>query len=157
MQVQFYVLSDAQQQPSAELAAPGFQGLANVPAHFTLACQLCADLYRAGQRVLVFCENQQDAELLDEVLWQFDAERFVPHNLAGEGPQRGAPIEISWQTPKSSRQVLVNLTASIPTFANRFVQIIEFVPVAEALKTAAREKYKHYRQLGVTPETINAS
>ena len=157
MQVQFYVLSDAQQQPSAELAAPGFQGLANVPAHFTLACQLCADLYRAGQRVIVFCETQQDAELLDEVLWQFDAERFVPHNLAGEGPQRGAPIEISWQTPKSSRQVLVNLTASIPTFANRFVQIIEFVPVAEALKIAAREKYKHYRQLGVTPETINAS
>ncbi len=157
MQVQFYVLSNAQQQPSTELAAPSASGLANVPAHFTLACQLCADLYRAGQRVLVFCENQQDAELLDEVLWQFDAERFVPHNLAGEGPQRGAPIEISWQTPKSSRQVLVNLTASISTFANRFVQIIEFVPVAEAQKTAAREKYKHYRQLGVTPETINAS
>ena len=155
MQVQFYLPP-----PSAEASdsvEPSTVAAAQRLAQIQRVCQLCASLYRQSLKVFVYCANQQDAELVDEVLWQFDAERFVPHNLAGEGPQRGAPIEISWQTPKSSRQVLVNLTASIPTFANRFVQIIEFVPVAEALKTAAREKYKHYRQLGVTPETINAS
>ena len=152
MQVKFYVLSEPQPD-NAE--APTVQPNP-VPAEYLFACQLCADLYRQGQRVFVFCQNQQDAELLDEVLWQFDAERFVPHNLAGEGPQRGAPIEISWQLPKSSRQVLINLTESIPSFANRYMQVIEFVPVAADKKSNAREKYKQYRQLGVTPETINA-
>ena len=151
MQVKFYVLSE----PQPDNTATPTHAASTVPAEYLFACQLCADFYRQGLRVYVFCQNQQDAELLDEVLWQFDAERFVPHNLAGEGPQRGAPIEISWQMPKSSRQVLINLTESIPSFANRYMQVIEFVPVAADKKSNAREKYKQYRQLGVTPETIN--
>lgn len=139
MQVQFYLLQQDE--------------LAGMPAHFALTCQLCAGLFRANQRVFVYCPNQQDAEAVDEVLWQFDAERFVPHNLAGEGPARGAPVEISWQGPRTSRQVLINLTDTVPAFANRFSQIIEFVPAAEHGKAAARQKFKHYRQLGVEPQT----
>lgn len=138
MQVQFYLLQTDE--------------LAGVPAHFALTCQLCADLYRQNLRVFVYCPNQQDAEAVDEVLWQFDAERFVPHNLAGEGPARGAPVEISWQGPKSSRQVLINLTDTVPAFASRFSQVIEFVPADEAGKVTARQKFKHYRQSGVEPQ-----
>lgn len=144
MQVQFYLLPAAE---SPDEPAP-------LPAHFALVCRLCADLYRANQRVLVFCANQQDAEALDEVLWQFDAERFVPHNLAGEGPPRGAPVEISWLPPKNSRQVLINLTATVPAFASRFSHIIEFVPADDAGKASARERFKHYRQHGIEPQTL---
>ena len=139
MQVQFYLLNPDEP--------------AQLPALLLQTCRLCAELYRANQRVFVYCPNQQDAERLDEVLWQFDAERFVPHNLAGEGPARGAPVEISWQGPRTSRQVLINLTDTVPAFANRFSQIIEFVPAAEHGKAAARQKFKHYRQLGVEPQT----
>jgi len=145
MQVQFYLLPD---QPTAAHEP------ATMPAHVALVCQLCADFYRAGLRVLVFCANQQDAELLDEVLWQFDAERFVPHNLTGEGPPRGAPIEISWLPPKNSRQVLINLTAMVPAFASRFSQIIEFVPADDTGKASARQRFKHYRQHGIEPQTV---
>ena len=145
MQVQFYLLPD--QTTAAHEPA-------TMPAHVALVCQLCADFYRAGLRVLVFCANQQDAELLDEVLWQFDAERFVPHNLTGEGPPRGAPIEISWLPPKNSRQVLINLTATVPAFASRFSQIIEFVPADDTGKASARQRFKHYRQHGIEPQTV---
>jgi DNA polymerase-3 subunit chi len=120
-------------------------------------CQLCASLYRQSLKVFVYCANQQDAELVDEVLWQFDAHSFVPHNLAGEGPARGAPVEISWSAPRTQRQVLINLTSTVPDFVHRFSQIIEFVPAAESDKDIARQKYKHYRQLGVTPQTVPAS
>lgn len=148
MQVQFYL-------PATTASTNA--DTATVPAAILQACLLCADFYRNNQKVFVYCANQQDAEQLDEVLWQFDAHSFVPHNLAGEGPARGAPIEISWLPPKNSRQVLVNLTSTVPAFANRFSQIIEFVPQAEADKEIARQKYKHYRQLGVTPQTVQAS
>ncbi len=148
MAVTFYVLADGQQLPENELRTS--------PAHFALACQLCADFYQANQRVFVYTANQQDAELIDQLLWQFDADRFVPHNLAGEGPARGAPVEISWQAPKQSRQVLVNLAPDMPTFANRFANIIEFVPAEDAAKAQARERYKQYRQSGITPATVNA-
>lgn len=144
MQVSFYVVNPSQPEP------------ATAPAHVAFACQLCADLYRAKKRVFVYTANQQEAEQFDELLWQFEPERFVPHNLAGEGPAYGAPVEISWQPPKQSRQVLLNLSTEIPAFANRFQQIIEFVPADEQLKAQARERYKQYRQLGITPQTINA-
>ncbi|MDX5406274.1 MAG: DNA polymerase III subunit chi [Chromatiaceae bacterium] len=151
MHVSFYLLGTAQ----AYLAAPQNE-LSTTPAHFALACQLCADLYRARQRVFVYTASQQQAEAFDELLWQFDAERFVPHNLAGEGPKHGAPVEISWLPPRQNRQVLINLADTVPAFANRFSQIIEFVPVAEHDKALARARFKHYRQLGLTPDTINA-
>lgn len=144
MQVSFYVVNPSQHEP------------ADAPAHVAFACQLCADLYRAKKRVFVYTASQQEAEQFDELLWQFEPERFVPHNLAGEGPAYGAPVEISWQPPKQSRQVLLNLSTEIPAFANRFQQIIEFVPADEQLKAQARERYKQYRQLGITPQTINA-
>ena len=144
MQVQFYL-------PATTASTNA--DTATVPAAILQACLLCADFYRNNQKVFVYCANQQDAEQLDEVLWQFDAHSFVPHNLAGEGPARGAPIEISWLPPKNSRQVLINLTSTVPVFVNRFSQIIEFVPAAEHGKAAARQKFKHYRQLGVEPQT----
>jgi len=147
MQVNFYLLDETA--PQNELST--------VPAHFALACQLCADLYRAKQRVFVYTADQQQAEVFDELLWQFDAERFVPHNLSGEGPRYGAPVEISWQAPRQNRHVLVNLADTVPAFANRFNQIIEFVPADAQLKAQARERFKHYRQLGVTPQTVNAN
>ncbi len=145
-QVSFYLLPE--QAAEAELQ------LASEPAFFHVAAKLCADLYQAGQRVFVFCQNQADAELLDEVLWRFDPERFVPHNLAGEGPARGAPVEISWLPPSNARPVLINLSATVPPFSQRFQQIIEFVPAEEQLKVQARERFKFYRQSGLTPQTV---
>lgn len=144
MQVSFYLLQDTSNE------------LSTAPAHFAFACQLCADLYRAKQRVFVYTADQQQAEAFDELLWQFDAERFVPHNLTGEGPRYGAPVEIGWQAPRQNRNVLINLADTVPAFANRFSQIIEFVPAAEQLKAQARERFKQYRQLGVNPQTITA-
>jgi DNA polymerase-3 subunit chi len=148
MAVTFYVLAEGQQSTENELST--------TPAHFALACQLCANFYRANQRVFIYAASQQDAELIDQLLWQFDADSFVPHNLCGEGPARGAPVEISWQPPRQSRQILINLTSDIPAFANRFADIIEFVPAQAAAKAQARERYKHYRQSGITPTTVNA-
>lgn len=145
MAVTFYVLT----------ASPSEQNeLSPTPAHFALACQLCADLYRTKQRVFVYTADQAQAEAFDQKLWQFDAERFVPHNLSGEGPSYGAAVEIGWQAPKQNRPVLINLTEHVPDFAQRFKQIIEFVPTQEQLKAQARERYKQYRQRGITPSTI---
>lgn len=146
MQVSFYLLPDTSQN---ELSQP--------PAHFALACQLCADLYRARQRVFVYTAGQQQAEAFDELLWQFDAERFVPHNLSGEGPAYGAPVEIGWQPPRQNRPVLLNLADTVPDFINRFSQVIEFVPADDAGKAQARERFKQYRQLGINPQTVNAA
>lgn len=157
MSVTFYVLAEPAGLASDMISATAdiANELSPAPAHFAFACQLCADLYRAKQRVFVYTADQQQAELIDELLWQFEPDSFVPHNLTGEGPARGTPIEIGWQAPRQSRQVLINLTGTMPEFARRFARVIEFVPAEPALKAQARERYKQYRQAGITPETVN--
>ncbi|SUC33260.1 DNA polymerase III subunit chi [Providencia rettgeri] len=46
-------------------------------AHEWLACELAAQMWRSGKRVLVACETQLQAEKIDEALWQRDPHQFV--------------------------------------------------------------------------------
>lgn len=119
-------------------------------SHEWLACQLTAENWRMGKRVLIACEDQIQAEKLDEILWQSEPHQFVPHNLANEGPHYGAPIELCWPTKRgiSARDILINLQLTLANFATAFHEVIDFVPIDEHLKQLARERYKTYRNMG---------
>lgn len=121
-----------------------------------LACQLTKARFRQNQTLFLLTQTQTQAEQLDEMLWQQDPNSFVPHGLSDEATVTQAPVEIGTGMPKRSRQVLINLADSIPAFANRFAQIIDFVPSDESQKQQARDRYKQYRALGFTLETVPA-
>ena len=129
---------------------------ATMPQHHELACKLAGEFYQQGQRVYIHTNDESAANHVDEYLWQLDANSFVPHNLQGEGPRNGAPVEIGFQPPRHRYQVLINLHDHTPQFAVNFNQIIDFVPHQDGLKQQARERYKHYRQTGLQLLTVNA-
>ena len=134
----------------------------SVSEQWLLACRLAAQYFRAKRRCLVLFSDQKSAEEFDELLWQQPMDAFVPHNLTGEGPTNGAPVEISWtgdneNTNYNSRQVLINLTDALPEECQKFRQIVDFVPVAEQAKQAARDRYKQYRASGFQMSTEAAS
>jgi len=139
-QVMFYQLEEEKRENEAENKTAE-------QSHFH-ACLQAANFYRQNQRVFIYSADQQTAHQLDELLWAFQPDSFVPHNLPGEGPRNGAAVEISWQPPTNRRTVLINLTSTVPNFANQFSHIIDFVPSDETLKQQARERYKGYRQWG---------
>lgn len=124
-----------------------------IPAHFDLAARSAAKLYRAGQRVFIYVDTVEDAHAIDEHLWQFDADSFVPHNLQGEGPKGGAPVEIGQMPPVGRRAILINLATHIPDFIRRFEQVYDFVPVEPMAKQAARERFKQLRTIGANIST----
>jgi DNA polymerase-3 subunit chi len=105
----------------------------------------------------MFCDDQQMAHQIDELLWSFESDSFVPHNLPGEGLASGSPVEISWQAPTNNRTVLINLSGEVPSFASQFSQIIDFVPADDELKKLARLRYRSYQQLGFTVNTAPAN
>jgi len=115
-----------------------------------LVCQLAATRWRDGARVLVACEDEAQAIRLDEALWQRPASAFVPHNLAGEGPKYGTPVELAWPQRRSNapRDLLINLLPQVADFATAFHEVIDFVPYEESLKQLARDRYKAYRRVG---------
>jgi DNA polymerase-3 subunit chi len=125
--------------------------------HLELACVQAANLYRQKKRVFIYVDDQKSAHQIDELLWAFDAQSFVPHNLPGEGLQSGSPVEISWQAPTNNRNILINLSSNVPDFARQFSQIIDFVPEQDELKQQARLRYRGYQQLGFSVETCKAT
>ena len=141
-QVIFYILPQQQASKTVSLSS-----------HFAQACSIAAFYYQKNSKVFIYTNDQEDAFSIDEHLWQFDGDSFVPHNLLGEGPHYGTPVEISWQAPTHPRQVLINLNTNAPDFAINFQQIIDFVPDSEQLKTAARTRYSTYKKMGLTLST----
>ena len=121
----------------------------DIPAHFDLGARLASEHYRQGKRVFIYVDNREDAHLIDQHLWAFEADSFVPHNLQGEGPHSGAPVEIGQTPPVSKRSVLINLATTVPDFIRRFEQVFDFVPADDKRKQLARQRYKQLRDMGV--------
>lgn len=115
-----------------------------------ITCQLAAHCWRQGKRLLIACVDETQAIRVDEALWRLPAEAFVPHNLAGEGPARGSPVELAWPDKRgsSARDLLISLLPQFADFATAYHQVIDFVPDDAALKQLARERYKAYRAAG---------
>ena len=147
----FYILQDDKTQKSDATSDNDKNRL------FHQACLQAARFYRQNQRIFIYTHDQASAHDIDEMLWAFDANSFVPHNLPGEGTNYGAAVEISWQAPTNRRSVLINLTSTVPNFANKFSHIIDFVPTDETLKQQARVRFSTCRKWGFAVETQPAS
>lgn len=144
MNVIFWLLSEQHKLPETATEH-------EVKSHWHYACVLTADLYRQHKKVLLGVQDQDHAHQIDEWLWQFQANRFIPHNLPGEGPHYGTPVEINWQPSQQRRQCFVNTCEQVPTYLKQLKGITEwhdFVPHDEAGKAAARERYKALKQAG---------
>jgi DNA polymerase-3 subunit chi len=123
-------------------------------ALWLVACRLLEKAYLAKHRVFVFCNNQQEAEKLDELLWTFKKDSFIPHNLQGEGPEPPPPIQIGFsQESRGFNDILLNMSSRIPPFYSKFKRIMEIVPAEEAGKIVSREHYKSYRAQGHNIQT----
>lgn len=129
IRVDFYLLNDSTEQ-----------------ARWLLTCRLLEKAYLRGHRAFVYCANRQEAESLDELLWTFKDNSFIPHNLQGEGPEPPPPIQIGYQDePRGFSDILVNLAAEIPSFYSRFRRVIEIVTADETAKELSRNRYREYR------------
>lgn len=137
MKIDFYLLSDKEPQSA-----------------WLFACRLLEKAYLRGHRVFVYCDDEHTAHHLDELLWTFKDDSFVPHNLQGEGPEPPPAIQIGYQDePRHYNDILLNLATSIPPFFKRFQRILEIVRDNDDAKTISRQHYREYRQLGLTINT----
>lgn len=130
--IDFYILTDG-----------------NVQARFHLACRLIEKAYKNRHRVYVHTETQDDANKIDELLWTYRDDSFLPHNLYGDGPEPAPPIQIGCAvTPEKHRDILINLSSQVPIFFERFNRVLEIVANDAVMQATARENYRQYRTRG---------
>ncbi len=136
MKVEFYVLSSAT--PEGRLRA---------------ACQLASKAWKAGLPVFLRASDEAQCAELDQLLWQFRPESFIPHNLHEEEPQ--APIVIGLdQAPAQSGGVLLNLHPQLSPHLTQFSRVIEIVNQEPQLLALCRENFRLYRQQGYDPQRV---
>lgn len=136
MRIEFYVLSSAT--PGDRLRA---------------ACQLALKAWSAGFPVFLRGSDMAQCEELDTLLWQFKAERFVPHDLHRDAPLSPVTLGVD-EVPSQEQGVLINLGSSLSPHVERFSRIIEIVNQEPALLEACRENFRSYRQRGYDPKRV---
>jgi DNA polymerase III subunit chi len=109
--------------------------------------------WRAGLPVFLRGTDAQQCAELDDLLWRFKPEAFVPHELQQDDPH--APVVIGQDEPPEAEQgVLINLNPGLSPFVERFSRVIEIVNQEADLLTACRENFRSYRQRGYDPKRV---
>jgi DNA polymerase-3 subunit chi len=122
---------------------------ADANARLRLTCRLIEKAYKNKHRIYVHTDNQQHAHQLDELLWTYREDSFLPHNLYGDGPEPAPPIQVGFAvTPEKHRDILINLSDPIPEFYRQFSRILEIITMAPEIQIAGREHYRFYRAEG---------
>lgn len=113
----------------------------------TFACRLIDKVYRDGHRIYVHTANASQASELDDHLWVFRQDSFIPHAL--ESTKLEVPVNIGFDhEPEDHQEVLINLSGVIPHFFSRFERVAEVVPVDDNRRKAARDNYAFYKERG---------
>jgi DNA polymerase-3 subunit chi len=134
-----------------------FYLLSSADAHSrrVTACRLIEKAFRQGHKVYFRAGSEQEARILDDLLWTFRQGSFVPHELYDPAlDQRETPVLIGHgAAPAGWNGVLVNLGDDVPEGYARFERLAELIDQDEAVKQAGRVRYKAYKDAGYAPET----
>lgn len=124
------------------------------------ACRLAEKAWQRGHRVFIHTDSADMARSLDDMLWTYRQDSFVPHALWRErlGVEAGRlePVLVGdGSAEPDDIDVLINLAESVPGFVERSARVAEIVPGDDPGRRSARERYRLYRERGVPIEQHN--
>ncbi len=118
-----------------------------------VVCQLCQKAYESQQLTLLLTRDPQQSQHLDQKLWTFRDDSFLPHD-SEETEGLVTPILIHDNPdPGSNRQLLINLSSAVPIYFAQFERVIELV--TDENRQQAREHYSFYKERGYPLNHVN--
>lgn len=113
-----------------------------------LVCELARKAYEANLWALILARDAAQAEEIDELLWAFDEDAYIPHQIAGTDEEDAlTPVLIAGpETDIALRPLVINLRDT--PVAGSFERVLEVVPADPAARGPLRERWKHYQSLG---------
>ena len=100
-----------------------------------------------GHQIFVQVKDEAAATALNESLWSFRPESFLPHAIVGRDDSE--PLIIGWDDPPLEHDdVLINTTGAVPGHFARFGRLAEIVAPDAATLEASREAWRFYRDRG---------
>ena len=116
-------------------------------ARQSFACRLTDKAFRQGRRVYIHMPDEASAKHLDQLLWDFRPQSFLPHCLASSTADE--PIVIGFSdSPGDHSDVLINLSLQVPDFVGRFERVTEVVTQAPEIREPLRQSARYYKDRG---------
>lgn len=135
-QVDFYILKEPDEQ-----------------ARLVFACRLTEKALGQGLKIHIHTADEQSAQDMDDLLWSFRPDSFIPHAIVGVDEEltedEDIPVFIGFGGgPVQASDLLINLSPDIPACHEDFPRIAEIVPNAEDAKSRLREHWNSYKDKG---------
>ncbi len=126
----------------------------DVHTRAVFACRLVEKAYGLGHRIYVHTDSPAQTAHMDELLWTYRQDGFLPHAVHTGSSASQSPIVIGHDAePDAHTDVLINLAPQVPLFFSRFERVAEVVDQQEQRRQEGRERYRFYRDRGYPLES----
>lgn len=143
MQVDFYILAAAAERE-----------------RLRTACRLADKAWQQGHRVFIHADSRETARSIDDMLWTYRQDSFVPHamysqrqGINGQSVDEDAlePVLVGdGSTYPAEIDVLINLAETVPPFADKSRRVAEIVSADDPGRRTGRIRYRDYLDRGVS-------
>ncbi len=122
---------------------------------YLFACKLIEKAYRCGQYCYVYTDSSQQCEQLDNQLWTFRENSFIPHQIYNEKtPDYHQTVLIGTRAaPEKWQKLIVNLSSNYPDNLSQTDRVLEIIDASETLKQLGRQRFRQYTQDGFMTKT----
>ena len=112
-----------------------------------LVCELAKKAFAAQQPTLILTRDYPQAEAIDDLLWAFDEDSMIPHQLAGDDDDEYvAVLIVPPGVDTADRPLLINLRETCP--GGDFQRVLEVVAADPAERDGSRTRWREYQQRG---------
>jgi len=118
---------------------------ANEQQRKLFACRLAEKAWQQNLRIYIQTNSASDSQVLDHLLWTFNDDSFIPHDIQGQPTDTAQPILIGHETCSEPFDLLINLSTHLPDLQH-CKRVAEIIHQDEATKKQGREHYKLYRE-----------
>jgi DNA polymerase-3 subunit chi len=113
-----------------------------------LVCELVKKAFAAQQPTLILTRDFEQAEAVDELLWEFEEDTLIPHQLAGDDDDANtAVLIVPPGIDTADRPLLINLRETCP--GGRYQRVLEVVAADPAERDGSRVRWREYQQMGL--------
>lgn len=120
------------------------------------AARLAEKAWRQGDRVGLYCEDDDQADALDEVLWLFRPDAFLPHERLAPDSSSAPGVGILCHQPQTADwQTLIVLSSRLPDHSEHYPRLALIASSEPQVLAQAREQYRQLKAQGVTPQVLD--
>jgi DNA polymerase-3 subunit chi len=132
-EISFYLVGDATTPAGADATLPA----------------LLEKILQTGHRVVVRCPDAKRMERLNESLWAYAPESFLPHGTAADGYAEHQPVYLTdGDENPNGADILIRLSGASTDSFSSYARVLDVFEGSEPQKAAARTRWKDLKDKG---------